>query len=64
MYPRNRRKKRTESMEAAAGERETEEDEEKHSQILTERTAHHRRDLPTNPGASSSLSSLVGNIRN
>jgi hypothetical protein len=51
-------------MEAAAGERETEEDDESGSQLLTERIGHQRRDLPTNPRASPSLSSLVGNIRN
>lgn len=63
MYTRARRKKRTESMEATAGEREDdEEDDDNHSQLLKSKEFHHQRDLTTttNPTIHASLSSLAG----
>lgn len=68
MYARTRRKKRTESMEATAGEREAdEEDDDNDSQLLRERQQPpppHRRDLSTataNPSTSAPLFTLAGN---
>ena len=66
MYSRTRRKKRTESMEATAGERDAdEEDDDNDSQLLKEKEAHHhhRTDIltiTTDPITPPSLSSLAG----
>lgn len=63
MYPRAQRKKRTESMEAAAGEQDLEDAEEKDRQVAKGRRTHQRKDHSTTttratiPG---SLASLAG----
>ena len=65
MYARTRRKKRTESMEVTAGERDAdEEDDDNDSQLFRDRPTAQRRDLSTttttNPPTSASLFSLAG----
>ncbi|CAF3270015.1 unnamed protein product, partial [Rotaria sp. Silwood2] len=63
MYARTRRKKRTESMEATAGERDVDEEgDDNDSQLSKVRQSHDRQiDLSktTNPVPSASLSSLA-----
>lgn len=64
MHARTRRKKRTESMEATAGERDAdEEDDDNDSQLFRDRPVAQRRNLSTtttNPPTSASLFSLAG----